>query len=53
MSFAQNNNQAPPEWEFRTDGPPHAPRLTATVRQIGLLGLRRPVVSAASRDARR
>ncbi len=35
MSLAQNNNQAPPEWEFCTDGPAHAPRFTATVRLAG------------------
>ncbi|MHA4855188.1 RNB domain-containing ribonuclease (plasmid) [Rhodococcus sp. ZPP] len=35
MSLAQNNNQAPPEWEFRTDGPAHAPRFTATVYLAG------------------
>ena len=35
MSLAQNNHQAPPEWEIRTDGPPHAPRFTATVHLAG------------------
>ncbi|PBC52046.1 exoribonuclease II [Rhodococcus sp. ACS1] len=35
MSLAQNNNQAPPEWEIRTDGPAHAPRFTATVHLAG------------------
>ena len=35
MSLAQNNHQAPPEWEFRTDGPAHAPRFTATVHLAG------------------
>jgi ribonuclease R len=35
MSLAQNNHQDPPEWEFCTDGPPHAPRFTATVRLAG------------------
>ncbi|ELB89182.1 exoribonuclease II [Rhodococcus wratislaviensis IFP 2016] len=35
MSLAQNNNQPPPEWEFHTDGPAHAPRFTATVRLAG------------------
>ncbi|WP_370185697.1 RNB domain-containing ribonuclease [Rhodococcus wratislaviensis] len=35
MSLAQNNNQTPPEWEFCTDGPAHAPRFTATVRLAG------------------
>ena len=35
MSLAQNNNQPPPAWEFHTDGPPHAPRFTATVRLAG------------------
>ncbi|MFE5708693.1 RNB domain-containing ribonuclease [Rhodococcus koreensis] len=35
MSLAQNNNQAPPEWEFRTDGPAHALRFTATVSLAG------------------
>ncbi|MFE7421730.1 RNB domain-containing ribonuclease [Rhodococcus sp. NPDC057529] len=35
MSLAQNNNQPPPEWEFRTDGPAHAPRFTATVHLAG------------------
>ncbi|MGV9869971.1 RNB domain-containing ribonuclease [Rhodococcus koreensis] len=35
MSLAQNSNQAPPEWEIRTDGPAHAPRFTATVSLAG------------------
>ncbi|MFD9663498.1 RNB domain-containing ribonuclease [Rhodococcus sp. NPDC059968] len=35
MSLAQNNNQAPPEWEFHTDGPAHALRFTATVHLAG------------------
>jgi ribonuclease R len=35
MSLAQNNHQAPPEWEIRTDGPAHAPRFTATVHLAG------------------
>jgi ribonuclease R len=35
MSLAQNNNQPPPEWEIRTDGPAHAPRFTATVHLAG------------------
>lgn len=35
MSLAQNNNQAPPEWTFCTDGPGHAPHFTATVRLAG------------------
>ena len=35
MSLAQNNHQAPPEWIFCTDGPPHAPRFTATVHLAG------------------
>ncbi|BAH48379.1 RNB domain-containing ribonuclease [Rhodococcus opacus] len=35
MSLAQNNRQAPPEWEIRTDGPAHAPRFTATVHLAG------------------
>ncbi|UZG60179.1 RNB domain-containing ribonuclease [Rhodococcus opacus] len=35
MSLAQNNSQAPPVWEFHTDGPAHAPRFTATVRLAG------------------
>ncbi|MFC9358383.1 RNB domain-containing ribonuclease [Rhodococcus sp. NPDC057014] len=35
MSLAQNNHQALPEWEFRTDGPAHAPRFTATVHLAG------------------
>ncbi|MDV7246258.1 MULTISPECIES: RNB domain-containing ribonuclease [Rhodococcus] len=35
MSLAQNNNQTPPAWEFHTDGPPHAPRFTATVYLAG------------------
>ncbi|MGW5153148.1 RNB domain-containing ribonuclease [Rhodococcus koreensis] len=35
MSLAQNNNQAPPEWEIRTDGPAHALRFTATVSFAG------------------
>ncbi|WP_442972600.1 RNB domain-containing ribonuclease [Rhodococcus sp. JS3073] len=35
MSLAQNNNQAPPEWEFHTDGPAHARRFTATVHLAG------------------
>ncbi|MDV6247024.1 RNB domain-containing ribonuclease [Rhodococcus opacus] len=35
MSLARNNNQAPPVWEFHTDGPAHAPRFTATVRLAG------------------
>ena len=35
MSLAQNNNQALPEWEFRIDGPAHAPRFTATVYLAG------------------
>ncbi len=35
MSLAQNKNQDPPEWEFRTDGPAHAPRFTATVHLAG------------------
>ncbi|MBC2644526.1 MULTISPECIES: RNB domain-containing ribonuclease [unclassified Rhodococcus (in: high G+C Gram-positive bacteria)] len=35
MSLAQNNNQPPPEWNFRTEGPAHAPRFTATVHLAG------------------
>ena len=35
MSLAQNNNHAPPEWVFHTDGPAHAPRFTATVHLAG------------------
>ncbi|MFC9553673.1 RNB domain-containing ribonuclease [Rhodococcus sp. NPDC056960] len=35
MSLAQNNHQPPPEWEFHTDGPAHAPRFTATVHLAG------------------
>ncbi|WP_411755668.1 double-stranded RNA binding motif domain-containing protein [Rhodococcus sp. DK176] len=35
MSLAQNNNQAPPVWEFHTDRPAHAPRFTATVHLAG------------------
>ncbi|AWK76663.1 exoribonuclease II (plasmid) [Rhodococcus oxybenzonivorans] len=35
MSLAQNNNQPPPEWNFCTEGPAHAPRFTATVRLAG------------------
>ncbi|WP_370185224.1 RNB domain-containing ribonuclease [Rhodococcus wratislaviensis] len=35
MSLAQNNHQASPEWEIRTDGPAHAPRFTATVHLAG------------------
>jgi ribonuclease R len=35
MSLAQNNNQPPPAWEIRTDGPAHAPRFTATVHLAG------------------
>lgn len=35
MSLAQNNDQAPPVWDFHTDGPAHAPRFTATVHLAG------------------
>jgi len=35
MSLAQNNDQAPPVWEFHADGPAHAPRFTATVHLAG------------------
>ena len=35
MSLAQNNHQAPPAWEFHTDGPAHALRFTATVHLAG------------------
>ncbi|EHI43693.1 exoribonuclease R [Rhodococcus opacus PD630] len=35
ISLAQNNDQASPEWEIHTDGPPHAPRFTATVHLAG------------------
>ncbi|WP_213571213.1 RNB domain-containing ribonuclease [Rhodococcus sp. USK13] len=35
MSLAQNNDQPPPEWEIRTDGPAHALRFTATVHLAG------------------
>ena len=35
MSPAQNNDHAPPVWDFHTDGPAHAPRFTATVHLAG------------------
>ena len=51
MSLAQNNNQTPPEWEFQTDGPPHAPRFTATVHLAGHTATAKTAAKTASATA--
>ncbi|MFC9556072.1 RNB domain-containing ribonuclease [Rhodococcus sp. NPDC056960] len=51
MSLAQNNQQAPPEWEFRTDGPAHAPRFTATVHLAGHTAIADATAKTAAKTA--
>ncbi|MEU2006969.1 RNB domain-containing ribonuclease [Rhodococcus sp. NPDC019627] len=51
MSLAQNNNQAPPEWEVRTDGPAHAPRFTATVHLAGHTATAEATAKTAAKTA--
>jgi ribonuclease R len=51
MSLAQNNNQAPPEWGFHTDGPAHAPRFTATVRLGGYTATADATTKTAAKTA--
>ncbi|QHE72776.1 RNB domain-containing ribonuclease [Rhodococcus sp. WAY2] len=51
MSLAQNNNQPPPVWEFRTDGPAHAPRFTATVHLAGHTATAEAAAKTAAKTA--
>ncbi|WP_368680479.1 RNB domain-containing ribonuclease (plasmid) [Rhodococcus opacus] len=51
MSLAQNNNQPPPEWEFHTDGPAHAPRFTATVHLAGHIATTDATTKTAAKTA--
>ncbi|MGV9868202.1 double-stranded RNA binding motif domain-containing protein, partial [Rhodococcus koreensis] len=51
MSLAQNSNQAPPEWEFRIDGPAHAPRFTATVHLAGHTATAEATTKTAAKTA--
>ncbi|ABG99817.1 exoribonuclease R (plasmid) [Rhodococcus jostii RHA1] len=51
MSLAQNNHQAPPEWEFHIDGPAHAPRFTATVHLAGHIATADATTKTAAKTA--
>ncbi|MGW4334886.1 RNB domain-containing ribonuclease [Rhodococcus koreensis] len=51
MSLAQNSHQAPPEWEFRTDGPAHALRFTATVSLAGRTATAEATAKTAAKTA--